>query len=376
MSSQLFTPFQAGDLALKSRLVMAPLTRNRAPGQMPTALMAEYYAQRANPATGAGLLITEATPVSAEGHGYGDTPGIHTAEQTAAWRMTTDAVHAQGGVIVCQLWHVGRISHTSLQPGGAAPLAPSAVRANTKTVLFENGAPIYAPTSEPRALEAAEIEAVIEQFAQGARNAVTAGFDGVEIHGANGYLVDQFLRSNSNLRADEWGGGIDKRCRFLWRVCEAVCKAIGAGKVGLRLSPVTPSNDAREEAPQPLFELAVRGLAEKPETRGMAYLHIVEGATGGDRAHNQGAAPFDYAALKAAWRGAGATGAWMLNNGYDAALTEQSLTEGADLIAWGPFISNPDLGHRLKNGIPLTPPDRATFYGGGAKGYTDYPFAA
>jgi N-ethylmaleimide reductase len=365
---RLLAPTSIGGLQLASRIVMAPLTRNRAgPGQVPTALMAQYYAQRANPRTGAALVITEATPVCPEGHGYADTPGIHTEAQIEGWKRVTDAVHAQGGRIFVQLWHVGRVSHVALQPGGAAPVAPSAIRATTKTFL--NGA--FVDVSEPRALELSEIGPVIDHFAQGARNALKAGFDGVEVHGANGYLLDQFLRSGSNRRNDIYGGSIENRARLLVQVMVAVTQAIGGSRVGLRLSPVTPANDAHDPHPQPLFEYAVQQLARLD----LAYLHIIEGATGGARDHSQGDKPFDYAALRAAYRQAGGRGAWMVNNGYDAALAEQALASGAaDLVAFGKaFIANPDLALRLHRGAPLNLPDRKTFYGGGAEGYTDYP---
>ncbi len=373
MTSALFTPVQVGASMLQSRMVMAPLTRNRAPGQLPNALMATYYAQRANPQTGAALIISEATPVCAQGHGYADTPGIHTHEQIAAWRPITDAVHAQGGLIYCQLWHVGRISHTSLQPGGAQPVAPSAVRAQGKTVLIEDGVPKFVDVSEPRALTQDELPGVIEQYVSGAKNAIAAGFDGVEIHGANGYLIDQFLRKGSNLRTDDWGGSIANRTRFLQAVCVGVCEAIGAQRVGLRLSPVTNSNDALDDEPQALFEHAAQSLGADARTQGMAFLHLIEGATGADREFNQGAAPFDYRAMRKAWREAGATGAWMVNNSYTLDLSEAALANGADLVAWGrPFIANPDLATRLKTNQPLAQVVRATLYGGGAAGYTDY----
>ncbi len=373
----LFSPIKVGAWSLANRLVMAPLTRNRSPGQLPTSLTATYYAQRANPATGAGLIVSEATPVCPQGHGYADTPGIHSAAQIEAWKPVTAAVHAQGGTIVCQLWHVGRISHTSLQPDGAAPVAPSAVRAQGKTALITDGVASLVEVSEPRALLEHEIEGVIAAFAQGAKNAIEAGFDGVEIHGANGYLIDQFTRKGSNLRTDQWGGSMGNRTRLLHAVTVAVCEAIGANRVGLRLSPVTNSNDAQDDLPQPLFELAVQQLGQDSRTQHLAYLHLIEGATGGDRNHNQGPAPFDYTALRQVWRDAGASGAWMVNNAYDLPMSEAALSHGADLVAWGrPFIANPDLGVRLKTGASLNSVVRATLYGGGAAGYTDYPTLA
>ncbi len=364
----LFDPARAGDLHLKNRVVMAPLTRNRAPGAVPTPLMATYYGQRAS----AGLIISEATPVSHQGQGYADVPGLYTPGQVAAWKPVTDAVHAQGGRMVVQLWHVGRVSHTSLQPGGGAPVAPSAITAKTMTYLNDGGNGRFEPTSAPRALEAEELPGIVEDYRRAAKAALTgAGFDGVEIHAANGYLLDQFLKTGSNQRTDAYGGSIENRCRFPLEVVRAVVAEAGGGRTGIRLSPVTPANGISDADPQPLFEYLVRQLAPL----GLAYVHVVEGATGGPREVE--GRPFDYEALRRAYREAGGTGAWMVNNGYDAALADQSLAHGADLVAFGrPFISNPDLVERLRTGAALTPADRATFYGGGEKGYTDYPTLA
>ena len=368
--STLFSPIQVGDIHAANRVVMAPLTRNRAPGAIPTPLMATYYTQRADPVHGAGLIITEATAISHQGQGYSDVPGIWSDEQVAAWKPVTAAVHAAGGKIVMQLWHVGRVSHVNLQPGGQPPVAPSAITAKTKTVLIQDGVPTFVDTSAPRALDGAELPGIVQDYRRAARNAMAAGFDGVEVHGANGYLLDQFLRSGSNHRTDAYGGSIENRARLLLEVMQAVCNEIGAGKVGLRLSPVTPANDATDPNPTPLFTHVVQQLA----TLKMAYLHIIEGSTGGPRDYVQGDAPFDYAALKAAYRGAGGTGAWMVNNAYDRALADNAVATGADLVAFGrPFISNPDLTRRLRDGTALSPSDRMTYYGGGAKGYTDYP---
>ena len=368
--TSLFEPCQVGALALSTRIVMAPLTRNRAPGGLANARMAAYYRQRANPATGAGLIITEATGISHQGQGYADVPGIWSAEQVASWKQVTDAVHAEGGKIVMQLWHVGRISHTSLQPNGQAPVAPSAVAAKGKTVLLVDGKAQFVDVSAPRALEASELPGIVEDYRRAAANAVAAGFDGVEVHAANGYLIDQFLRSGSNQRSDAYGGSIENRARFLQEVMQAVVAEIGGGRTGIRLSPVTPANDASDDLPQPLFEHVARQLAPL----GLAYVHIIEGSTGGPRDHQQGPAPFDYAALKNAYRQNGGQGAWMVNNGYDLPLAEQSLREGADLIAFGrPFIANPDLGARLKKGGPFNTLERTTLYGGGDAGYLDYP---
>ena len=366
----LFEPCQAGQLQLASRIVMAPLTRNRAPMALANALMAEYYAQRANPATGAGLIITEATAISHQGQGYADVPGIWSVEQVKAWQAVTSAVHAKGGKIVVQLWHVGRISHTSLQPNGQAPVAPSAIAAKSKTVLIENGVPSFVPTSVPRALELAEMPGIVADYRRAAKNAIDAGFDGIEVHAANGYLIDQFLRADSNHRTDAYGGNIENRTRLLKEVMRAVSQEIGGGRCGIRISPVTPANDASDASPQALFEHVASYLG----TLGLAYVHTIEGSTGAARDFQQGDAPFDYMALKNAYQQGGGHGAWMLNNAYDRALADQAIVDGADLIALGKsFIANPDLAARLKQNGPYNSPDRATFYGGLAAGYTDYP---
>ncbi len=361
----LFDPIQAGDLKLANRIVMAPLTRNRSPDAVPRDIAVTYYAQRAS----AGLLITEATAISQQGQGYADVPGLYGTEQLDAWKRVTDAVHAKGGKIVVQLWHVGRISHTELQPDGGQPVAPSAITAKSKTVLIRDGVPSFVQTSEPRALHATEIPGIVHSFATAARNAVeTAGFDGVEIHGANGYLLDQFLKTGSNKRTDDYGGSIENRARLLLEVTRAVADAVGPGRTGIRISPVTPANDALDADPQPLFDHVVQQLA----TMNLAYVHVIEGATGGPREIDD--RPFDYEALKGTYRRAGGRGAWMVNNGYDKPLADEALKEGDDLVAFGrPFISNPDLVRRLREGAPLNDLDKNTLYGGGAKGYIDYP---
>jgi N-ethylmaleimide reductase len=366
--SSLFDPVRAGDLQLANRIVMAPLTRNRAPDAVPQDITATYYAQRAS----AGLLITEATAISHQGQGYADVPGLYAPEQLTAWRRVTDAVHAQGGKIVTQLWHVGRVSHNELQPAGGAPVAPSAITAKTKTVLIKDGVPTFVDTSAPRALATSELPGIVHDYERAARHAVqSAGFDGVEIHAANGYLLDQFLKTGSNQREDAYGGSIENRARLLLEVARAVVQAAGGGRTGIRLSPVTPANDAYDADPQPLFEYVLRELAPL----GLAYVHVIEGATGGPRELDD--RPFDYAALKAAYRNAGGQGAWMVNNGYDKVLAEKALAGGADLVAFGKaFISNPDLVRRLRDDAPLNAWDKATFYGGGVKGYTDYPALA
>ncbi|MBU4612200.1 alkene reductase [Achromobacter sp. GG226] len=364
----LFDPVKAGALSLSNRIVMAPLTRNRSPNAVPKPVTATYYAQRAS----AGLLITEATAISHQGQGYADVPGLYAPEQLEGWRRVTDAVHEAGGCIVTQLWHVGRISHTSLQPGGGAPVAPSAIRAKAKTYLVSSdGTGSFADTSEPRALGIDEIPGIVADYRRAARAAVDAGFDGVEIHAANGYLIDQFLRAGSNVRTDAYGGTIENRARLLQEVVAAVTEEIGAQRTGIRISPVTPANDAADDQPQALFDYVVRVLARYE----LAYVHVIEGATGGARDHQQGDRPFDYAVLREAYAAAGGKGAWMVNNGYDGATAEETVASGkADLVAFGkPFIANPDLVERLREGGPFNVPDKTTFYGGGEHGYVDYP---
>jgi N-ethylmaleimide reductase len=362
--TSLFDPLKVGALDLPNRIVMAPLTRNRAPDAIPTPLMATYYAQRAT----AGLLISEATAITHQAQGYADVPGLYGTEQLDGWKRVTQAVHDAGGRIVVQLWHVGRISHTSLQPNNEAPVAPSAITAKTKTVLIQDGVPTFVETSEPRALRAEEIPSVVLNYRHAAMQAIAAGFDGVEIHAANGYLIDQFLKTGSNERTDDYGGSIANRARFLLEVVAAVTDAIGGDRTGIRLSPVTPANDAIDADPQPLFDHVVQHLA----THHLAYLHLIEGATGGPREMPE--RPFDYAAMRKAYRDAGGQGAWMVNNGYDMPMAKDAVAEGADLVAFGKtYIANPDLVARLKAGGPFNAPDKSTFYGGGAKGYTDYP---
>ena len=351
----LFSPFELGGLKLSNRIVMAPLTRNRAgAGLVPGDLAAEYYAQRAS----AGLIITEATQVSKQAQGYQDTPGIFTPDQIAGWRTVTDAVHAKGGRIVVQLWHVGRVSHVDLHDG-QAPVAPSAIRAETKTFV-NNG---FAEVSEPRALELDEIPGIVDDFRLTAANAIEAGFDGVEVHGANGYLLDQFLRETANVRTDAYGGSIENRARLLLEVIAAVAGEIGAERTGLRLSPVSPASGivpSRNEQPQ------FNHVVEKLDGLGIAYIHVVEGATGGPR----DATPFDFEQLRQRF---GQT--YIANNGYDDDLARARLADGkADLIAFGHhYVANPDLVERLKRGAPLAQLNPATLYGGGAEGYTDYP---
>ncbi len=358
MTSKLFEPYKLGPITLKNRAVMAPLTRNRSCRRLCAGpLAAEYYGQRAS----AGLLITEASQISQQGQGYQDTPGIYSKEQVAGWRKVTDRVHERGGHVFIQLWHVGRISHTSLQPNNGAPVAPSAIRANGKT--FVGGT--FADVSEPRALELSEIPGIIEDYKRATANALDAGFDGVEIHGANGYLLDQFARDGANKRTDAYGGSIENRARLMLEVSKAVTEVAGADRTGIRISPVTPANDLTDSNPQALFDYIVDGLNDLK----LVYAHVVEGATGGPR----DIAPFDYEGLRKRF-----SGAYIANNGYDFKLANEVLnTNRADLIAFGKlYISDPDLVERLKLGAALNDFDKATFYGGDAKGYTDYPAMA
>ena len=358
-ASPLFQPLRLGDLELPNRVVMAPLTRNRAEhgADVASELAATYYRQRAS----AGLIISEGTQVSRQGQGYVWTPGLYNEAQVAGWRRATDAVHAAGGRIFAQIWHVGRISHVSLQPDGGAPVAPSAIRAKTRTFL-ETG---FVEVSEPRALSIADIAGVVADFGAAAANAKRAGFDGVELHGANGYLIDQFLRDATNLRNDSYGGSVENRARFALEAIDAVLKVWPAGRVGIRLAPVSPANDIADSNPAAIFGHLVARLSE----RRLGYIHIVEGATGGDR----NIAPFDFGALRKRF-----SGAYIANNGYTRELAIETLASGrADLIAFGrSFIANPDLVERLRRDAPLAAPVRETFYGGGAKGYTDYPALA
>ncbi|MFC7380511.1 alkene reductase [Brevundimonas sp. GCM10030266] len=353
--ANLFEPYALGPVTLSNRIVMAPLTRNRAgPGFVPGDLAVEYYRQRAT----AGLIITEATQISQQGQGYQDTPGIYSPAQIEGWRRVTEAVHEAGGRIVLQLWHVGRISHVDLQPGGAAPVAPSAIRAETKTFV-NNG---FVDVSEPRALELEELPGIVQDFRNAAANAISAGFDGVEIHGANGYLLDQFAKDGANVRTDAYGGSVENRARLMLEVAAGVAEEIGADRTGIRLSPASPANAIASSDPQSQFDHIVDGL----NALGLVYIHVVEGATGGPRDN----ADFDYGSLRRRFKNT-----YIANNGYDRALAAARLEEGAaDLFAFGrSFISNPDLVERLKTGAALADLNPATLYGGGAEGYTDYP---
>ena len=352
----LFTPVRLGRTELKNRLVMAPMTRNRAAvGDVPQAINVEYYAQRAS----AGLIVTEGSQVSPQGKGYPGTPGIYSGHQIEGWKAVTDAVHKQGGRIFLQLWHVGRISHPSLQPGGALPVAPSALRPDGDCMTYEGPKPFVTP----RALETSEIPGIVETYQAGATNALQAGFDGVEIHAANGYLIDQFLRDGTNRRSDSYGGPAGNRARFLLEVTQAVVGVFGGERVGVRLSPVNPFNSISDSNPGETFGYAAGAL----NRFGLAYLHVLEGGIG------EGAPDFDWAALREVF-----TGAYIANNGYDRNRANAALGSGAaDLVAFGKdFLANPDLPARLEAGASLNDPDPATFYGGDAKGYTDYPALA
>jgi N-ethylmaleimide reductase len=353
MTQDLFSPLTLGSIALKNRMVMAPLTRNRAgEGGVPHALNVEYYEQRAT----AGLIITEATPISPMAHGYPALPGIYTDAQIAGWKKVTDAVHAKGGKIVIQLWHVGRISHPSLL-NGVLPVAPSAIKPAGQAFTYQ-GLVDYV---EPRALDASELPAIVQDYAHATKCAIAAGFDGVEIHAANGYLLDQFLRDGSNKRTDNYGGSFENRARLLMEVTQAVVDVIGADKVGIRFSPVNPFNDMQDSNPQALFNYVANAL----NPFNLAYLHAVEGGMGGD------AVSFDFAAYRKQFKGQ-----YMANLAYDKARGNAAIASGhADCIAFGvPFLANPDLVERFKTDAPLNTPDSNTFYGGSAQGYTDYPF--
>lgn len=356
MTDKLFTPITIGTMTLPNRMVMAPLTRNRAAaGNVPQALNVDYYVQRAS----AGLIITEGTQISPEGQGYLATPGIHSPAQVAGWREVTDAVHAKGGHIFAQLWHVGRVSHTSLQPAGQQPVAPSAIRAKTQVYIATG----FADASEPRALETDEIARVVDDYRRAAENAKQAGFDGVELHGANGYLVDQFLRDGSNTRTDQYGGSLENRLRFLSEVLAALITVFPATRVGVRFSPFSNFGDISDSDPMATFGAAIARASEF----GLGYLHLVEGETGGSRELPAGG---DISKLRKLFNGA-----YLANNGYDRDMAIRAVNAGeADLIALGrPFIANPDLVARFARNAPLNTPDQATFYGGGAHGYTDYP---
>lgn len=354
MTADLFTPVNLGGIALRNRIVMAPLTRNRA-GQdgVPQPMNATYYQQRAS----AGLIITEATPISLMAHGYPALPGIYTEAQVAGWRRITQAVHEEGGKIVIQLWHVGRISHPSLL-GGALPVAPTAIKPAGKAFTYQ-GLVDYVT---PRALETSELPAIVQDYVHAAKCAIEAGFDGVEIHAANGYLLDQFLRDGTNQRNDAYGGSHENRARLLMEVTQAVVDLMGSDKVGVRLSPVNPFNDMRDSNPQAIFEYVSDAL----NRFNLAYLHVVEGGI-----HGGGIADaFDFTTFRKRFNNA-----YIANLSYDKARGNAAIASGhADCVAYGvPFIANPDLVERFAKDAPLNEADSKTFYGGTEVGYTDYP---
>lgn len=369
-AEKLFEPIKVGPYTLPHRVVMAPLTRSRArqPGNVPSALNACYYAQRAS----AALIISEATQVSMQGQGYAWTPGIHSREQISGWRMVTDAVHEAGGLMFMQLWHVGRISHPALQPDGMLPVAPSALRPSGDAFIEDaRGEGTLVPFVTPRALQIEEIPYIVRQYAIGARHARSAGFDGVEIHGANGYLLDQFLSSGTNHRTDAYGGSTQNRARLLLEVVEAACEIWGDDRVGVRLSPLGTFNDMHDDDPEATFG----HIASQLNDFRLAYLHLVNpDAAAMDRGESPGAAALRILALMREKY----HGTLMIAGGFDHASAEAWLqAERCDLIAFGrKFIANPDLPARLHAGAPLQADDPSTYYGGGAKGYTDYPTLA
>ncbi len=363
----LFSPLQVGPYRLQHRVVMAPLTRMRAERSSfaPRALNAEYYGQRATPG---GLIVAEASPVMVTGRGNPATPGIYSDEQIRGWRSVVDAVHAKGGVIFLQLWHVGRVSHSSFQPGGAPPVAPSAVPITGNGMMAMTADGKMVPYETPRALETGEVKEIVEAFRQAASNAMKAGFDGVEIHGANGYLLEQFLQSHTNLRTDRYGGSIENRARLLMEITQAAIEVWGANRVGVRLSPYGVANGSGEADPMPLYTQVIKAL----DPLGLAYLHFIEPrSSGAGRAEvNHQNVPSAMGLFRPIWRGV-----LISAGGFTGETAEAAIADGyADAIAFGRiFISNPDLPRRLQHGFPLTPYNRATFYGGEAVGYTDYP---
>jgi N-ethylmaleimide reductase len=369
-TDRLFQPVSLGRYTLRHRIVMAPLTRSRArqPGNVPYALNASYYAQRAS----AALILTEATQVSQQAQGYAWTPGIHSHEQVDGWRLVTGAVHGLGGLIFMQLWHVGRISHPALQPDGMLPVAPSAIKpAGEAFIENEKGEGALVPFVTPRALQIEEMPYLVQQYVRAAKNAQEAGFDGVEVHSANGYLLDQFINSRTNRRNDAYGGPIQNRARLPLEVLEAVCGVWGPERVGIRLSPLGSFNDIGDDDPEATFAY----LAERLNGYGLAYLHIVNPATA---ALEKGAKPDEASSrmlrlIRETYRGT-----LIVAGGFDRDSAQAWLQQGdADLIAFGrKFIANPDLPERFRRGAALNAADPSTFYGGGAKGYTDYPTLA
>ncbi|WP_438970985.1 alkene reductase [Methylophaga sp.] len=356
-SFDLISPLQIGALTLKNRFIMAPLTRNRAgEGLVPTDMMVEYYRQRAS----AGLIITEATLVTEEGIGYPNIPGIYSQEQIEGWKKVTEAVHESGGKIFMQIWHCGRVGHSSMIPNSQLPLAPSAIKPAGDVMTYEG----MKPYETPKEMSTNDITKVIEQFRQGAYNALSAGFDGIEVHGANGYLLDQFLRDGSNKRTDAYGGSLENRARLLLQVIDEVCKIWGPDRVGVRLSPLQPFNDISDSHPAETFSYVVKQLNKY----GLAYLHITEMGT-----DSPGAAgpEFDISSLRPLWGGT-----YISNFNYSLETANKAIQNGeVDAIAFGKlFIANPDLPVRFIKQAPLNEPEPSTFYGGDERGYIDYPF--
>ncbi len=352
-NSPLLETLEIGDLKLKNRMIMAPLTRNRAgDGNVPQDINKLYYTQRAT----AGLIISEASQISPYAQGYPSTPGIHSTSQVAGWQAITKSVHNQGGLMFIQLWHVGRISHPSLLPNNAQPVAPSAIQPKGEAVTYDGMQAFVTP----HALTTDEIQDIIADYVSAAKNANAAGFDGIEIHAANGYLIDEFLRDGSNTRTDDYGGSLENRMRLLDEVITAVKEVWPPSRIGVRLSPENQFNDIRDSQPQTTFT-AVVGMLNKHD---LAYLHVLEGdMLGSER-------KVDYAELRKSF-----TGFYMANNGYTKTTAEESLNSGnADMIAFGQlFLANPDLVERFAQNSDLNEPDQSTFYGGDEKGYTDYP---
>lgn len=352
-TENLFSPISIGPLTLRNRMVMAPLTRNRAgEGNVPQDMNVEYYRQRAS----AGLIITEATQVSAEGVGYPATPGIHSADQVAGWQKVTRAVHDEDGLIFLQLWYCGRISHPDLLPNNQQPVSASAVTADGEAVTFEGMKPFV----EPRALETEELPGIIDQYLKASINAKEAGFDGVEVHAANGYLLDQFLRDGTNRRQDNYGGSIENRARLLLEIVDTVTQIWDSSQVGVRISPDNSFNDIHDSEPQALFNY----VAEALSSRKLGYLHVVEGGFIGEH-------DVDYDQIRQRF-----VGNYMANLGYDQEKAQAAIANGhAELVSFGSlFLANPDLVARFMANAELNTPDQETFYGGDEHGYTDYPF--
>lgn len=360
----LFVPLQVGAVKTSNRVFMAPLTRCRAgPGDVPGPLSALYYSQRAS----AGLIVTEATQISPLGKGYPATPGIYSKDQVEGWKPTVQAVHDKGGKMFLQLWHVGRISHSSFHPEDGLPIAPSAVAPRTGKTATASFA--YEDFEVPRAASEEDIKKIVQQYKVGAQNSLEAGFDGVEIHGANGYLIDQFLQDSSNKRTDTYGGSVENRARFLFEVLEAVLSVVPANRVGIRLSPYSSFNDMSDSDYVGLFTHVIKRL----DTYSLAYLHLVEPrASGGDEDEVKGM-PSTSKLFRPLFRGV-----LVSAGGYTGELAEKAIADGdADAVCFGrQFIANPDLPQRLQQGAALNPYNRKTFYGGDAAGYTDYPFLA